>query len=196
MARMKGDERTTRIVGAAASVIVRDGIAAATTRRIAEEAGVPLGLIHYAFADKQNLFAAVYEFWMDSTISAGLAVVETGVGLGRAARSLADAVFSWAEADLNLGAAQYELLLWARRSAPTLADSMYQRWVDIWGAALARAAEPGTSADEINAVLEQLLITVDGVFIRLLSTGDMTDARRILEGALALLDVRRAEEVR
>lgn len=40
---------------AGARVVARDGIAAASTRRIAEEAGVPQGLVHYWFARKEDL---------------------------------------------------------------------------------------------------------------------------------------------
>lgn len=189
---MTGDERTRRIVTASAAVIVRDGLRHATTRSIADEAGVPLGLIHYAFADKQSLVAAVYEHWIDGLIAAGIDVVEADAGLARGARTLAEAVFSWAETDLNLAAAQYELLLWANRSAPTLAAAMYQRWADLWGAALRRAAEPGTRAHKVQDALDQLLITVDGVFVRLLATGDVADARRLLDRMLPPAEARRA----
>ncbi len=181
MARMTGEERKRRIVTAAATVIVRDGLDAATTRAIAEEAGVPLGLIHYAFEDKQALFAAVYEHWMDSVFT-----IEVGAGIGiqAAARALADATFAAIESDLNLAAAQYELLMWARRSAPTLAAEIYRRWADSWRATLRQAAVPGTSKAELEALLDHLLVSVDGIVVRLLATGDLADARRLLDRAL------------
>lgn len=184
MPRMTGDERTARIVAAAGTVIVRDGLAAATTRAIAEEAGVPLGLIHYAFDDKQALFAAVYEHWMDDLLADGVVAVEAGSGLDVAARSLGQATFDWIATDLNLAAAQYELLLWARRSAPTLAAEIYRRWEGLWRAALRSAAEPGTTPTQLEAMLTHLLVTVDGVCVRLVATGDLADARRALHRAL------------
>lgn len=188
MARMTSEERRHRIVTAAATVIVRDGLDAATTRAIAEEADVPLGLLHYAFDDKQALFAAVYEHWMTSVFTIE---VETGIGARAGARVLADATFAAIESDLNLAAAQYELLLWARRSAPTLAAEIYRRWADAWRVSLKRAAEPGTSKAELDALLDHLLISVDGIVVRLLATGDPADARRLLDRALPAIKAER-----
>lgn len=193
MARMTSEERRHRIVTAAATVIVRDGLDAATTRAIAEEADVPLGLLHYAFDDKQALFAAVYEHWMTSVFSIE---VETGIGARAGARVLADATFAAIESDLNLAAAQYELLLWARRSAPTLAAEIYRRWADAWRVSLKRAAEPGTSKAELDALLDHLLVSVDGIVVRLLATGDLADARRLLDRALPAPARRRQPSIR
>lgn len=193
MARMTSEERRHRIVTAAATVIVRDGLDAATTRAIAEEADVPLGLLHYAFDDKQALFAAVYEHWMTSVFSIE---VETGIGARAGARVLADATFAAIESDLNLAAAQYELLLWARRSAPTLAAEIYRRWADAWRVSLKRAAEPGTPKAELDALLDHLLVSVDGIVVRLLATGDLADARRLLDRALPAPARRRQPSIR
>jgi AcrR family transcriptional regulator len=41
------------------AVISREGVGAATTRKIAEEAGVPLGTVHYWFKDKSELLEEV-----------------------------------------------------------------------------------------------------------------------------------------
>ncbi len=58
--KRRGDDgRRAELVRAASRVIAREGIAAATTRRIAEEAGVPPGLVHYWFTGKDELLAAV-----------------------------------------------------------------------------------------------------------------------------------------
>lgn len=57
--RQRGPETREALLRAAVSVVERDGIAAATTRRIADEAGLPLGAVHYWFADKADLLEAV-----------------------------------------------------------------------------------------------------------------------------------------
>jgi AcrR family transcriptional regulator len=51
--------RRAELVAAAARVVSRDGVAAATTRRIADEAGLPQGLVHYWFASKDELLQEV-----------------------------------------------------------------------------------------------------------------------------------------
>ena len=51
----RGEERRERILRATLGVIGRSGIAAVTHRRVAEEAGVPLGSLTYWFATKDDL---------------------------------------------------------------------------------------------------------------------------------------------
>src|SRR5580698_2955929 len=57
--KRSADGRRAELVEAAGRVVARDGIAAATTRRIAEEAGLPQGLVHYWFASKDELLEEV-----------------------------------------------------------------------------------------------------------------------------------------
>ena len=61
VARMSADERREKLVDAAIRVMTRDGVAKATTRAISAEAGMPLGVFHYAFQSKQELMARVTE---------------------------------------------------------------------------------------------------------------------------------------
>ncbi|MFC8849738.1 MULTISPECIES: TetR/AcrR family transcriptional regulator [unclassified Micromonospora] len=59
--RPRGEAARTALIDAAVTVVERDGVAAATTRQIAEEAGLPLGTVHYWFAGKDELFRAVID---------------------------------------------------------------------------------------------------------------------------------------
>jgi AcrR family transcriptional regulator len=54
--RRADDTRRTELISAARSVIAKEGVAAATTRRITQEAGLPHGLFHYWFSGKEELF--------------------------------------------------------------------------------------------------------------------------------------------
>jgi AcrR family transcriptional regulator len=54
--RRPDDGRRTELINAARSVIAREGVAAATTRRITQEAGLPHGMFHYWFSGKEELF--------------------------------------------------------------------------------------------------------------------------------------------
>ena len=53
--RRPDDGRRAQLIAAATRVVAREGVAAATTRRIAQEAGVPHGLVHYWFSGKDEL---------------------------------------------------------------------------------------------------------------------------------------------
>lgn len=56
---MRSGSTRDALVTAALRVVEAEGLPAATTRRVASEAGLPLGTVHYWFADKRQLVAAV-----------------------------------------------------------------------------------------------------------------------------------------
>ncbi|MQS10352.1 helix-turn-helix domain-containing protein, partial [Streptomyces alkaliphilus] len=49
------EERRTQLLTAASEVMREQGVAAATTRAIAERAGLPHGSVHYCFGGKTAL---------------------------------------------------------------------------------------------------------------------------------------------
>lgn len=57
--------KRTELIDAALRVLARDGVSAATTRKIADEAGLPLGAVHYWFAGKDDLMEAVVASVLD-----------------------------------------------------------------------------------------------------------------------------------
>ncbi len=61
MSRDSGDPVRNQLITAAIEVVTRDGLAAATTRRISEQAGLPLGTFHYWFSNKEELFECLFE---------------------------------------------------------------------------------------------------------------------------------------
>jgi AcrR family transcriptional regulator len=54
--RRSDDTRRAELIEAARTVIARDGVREATTRRITQEAGLPHGAFHYWFSNKEELF--------------------------------------------------------------------------------------------------------------------------------------------
>lgn len=56
-----GDPVRNQLITAAIEVVTRDGLTAATTRRISEQAGLPLGTFHYWFSNKEELFECLFE---------------------------------------------------------------------------------------------------------------------------------------
>ena len=53
------------LLRAAIAVVEREGLHAVTTRRVAEEAGLPHGTVHYWFADKADLLRGVMETMLE-----------------------------------------------------------------------------------------------------------------------------------
>ncbi|MEU8758800.1 TetR/AcrR family transcriptional regulator [Streptomyces sp. NPDC048659] len=61
MGRRSADERREQLIDAAIRVMIRDGVAKATTRAVVAEAGLPLGAFHYCFQAKEQLLHSVIE---------------------------------------------------------------------------------------------------------------------------------------
>ncbi|GAA3506955.1 TetR/AcrR family transcriptional regulator [Streptomyces showdoensis] len=61
MSRRSADERREQLIDAAIRVMIRDGVAKATTRAVVAEAGLPLGAFHYCFRAKEQLLHSVIE---------------------------------------------------------------------------------------------------------------------------------------
>lgn len=53
------DERRAEIVEAGLSVAMREGVESVTVRRVAQEAGISLGTVHYCFDDKDAMLRAM-----------------------------------------------------------------------------------------------------------------------------------------
>lgn len=105
-------------------MVAREGVAAATTRRIAEEAGLPLGLVHYWFASKDELLEeVVLAFLREFEAAAVPAGDEAADGAGadyvtERLRAVFDAV---RRDDTGRQIAMYELTTWALRT-PEMRD--------------------------------------------------------------------------
>ncbi|MFP3394334.1 TetR family transcriptional regulator, partial [Brevibacillus sp. SIMBA_076] len=61
MTRIPVADRRMALVQAALRLIARDGVAAATTRRIVAEAGMPLASFHYVFSSRDELMGELIE---------------------------------------------------------------------------------------------------------------------------------------
>ena len=59
MPRMAAKDRREALIAAAIRLMARDGVAKATTRAIAGEAQMPLGVFHYCFASREELLQEV-----------------------------------------------------------------------------------------------------------------------------------------
>ena len=99
---------------AAVRVIAADGVDGATTRRIAQEANAPLATLHYCFATKEVLFAAVFEH-VAGQYREVLTRNDVHGDVATSARALLRGVMEWYLANPDFGAAIVELISWGQR---------------------------------------------------------------------------------
>ena len=195
--------RRAQLISAARAVMAREGVAAATTRRITEEAGLPHGAFHYWFAGKEELLQQeqlfeelVAESLRDMTDSAAARAADTASGADASLGDLLRAAFDVVERDEQVRPgyqlAGYELTALALRT-PALRDlarRQYQAYRDTAAAITApwvagrRVDLPG-GPDALNQLIA---ILFDGLVLAWLADPDGTDPDEMFTIIDALAD--------
>jgi AcrR family transcriptional regulator len=190
-------ERREQLIDSAITVLTNEGIGAATTRRITDEAGLALGAFHYAFRNKDDLLEAVLER-LSAEIEAVLqrSVLEPRQSLEAFGESIARNVWAFVEETPELQLAQYELTVHALRDdrLRPLARKQYQRIQD----ALELVLEDHPEIDESNHhrdIAGYVISVMDGLVLQRIVEDDPDAARRRLELFISTLPVV-AEQVR
>src|SRR5579884_514024 len=125
--------RRGEILAAAIRVLSRDGLAAATTRRIAAEAGVNQAMLGYYFGNKDELLLAVLQEMMRLTGEIARAALQAKSDPREALGEGITAFWEHVEQAPELQVMQYELTLYALRnpSAAWLAKQQYAGYVAV-----------------------------------------------------------------
>jgi AcrR family transcriptional regulator len=191
----KSAETRARIVAGALKALVRNGIEATTTRRIADEASIRLATLHYHFASKEAVLLAVLEQLIDE-LTATLFVESTGdTPLPDRIDRLVRGAWTYAEATRDKQVVQYELTLHALRSKGSawLARRQYAAYVDAYRAQLERPG--GDAVDQAGAVAlaRFILAGIDGLILQRLTGASNGDA---MAGVEALVRAARGEAQR
>ena len=186
-ARLPLADRRRQLVDAALEVAIAEGIANTSVRRIAERAGVALGVVHYAFEDKDELIAALAERIVDELLTAaaeGLAVPET-TDVSTTLRAALDGLWRTIEATPDEQLLTYEITTHALRTPGLRAAAERQYAVSHLAASallqLAAQASGATWLDPIDELAAMALAMVDGVTLRWLVDRDAAGARRRLD---------------
>lgn len=175
-------------VAAAVRVMARDGVAALTTRRIAEEAGLPQGIFHYWFASKSELLEAVLHSVMADAATAAAPPEADGDPAGNwkaAFQKIRDD-----EAGRQLGA--YELTAMALRNPELkgMAQQLYRSYHDMARADVAPLVDQlNAHGAELDVDLTASLIAAlfDGLTFSWLANPDGPPPEEVLDLAFRLL---------
>jgi AcrR family transcriptional regulator len=185
MAHVASEVRRQQFIEAAMTVIAREGVDRATTRRIADEAGAPLATLHYCFQTKENLLWAVFEQLTDLTSARVDRSRLEGQSAGSVAKLLLTDTVQWTIDNQAANRAQIEIWLWAERNDSTFAARMYDVFIDVWKGVLREVT--GLSEDELDSVTRIMVALTDGFSMQLITHGDGTRILRELDTATAML---------
>jgi AcrR family transcriptional regulator len=183
---MSAGDRRELLVEAAIRVMTRDGVAKATTRAIASEAEMPLGVFHYAFRSKQELMTMVTE-----TIARQSKTEIDAAVLGDGPPELLDLALAGVRAYFDHVVQHplehlvtYELTTNALRDEELLdvAKRQYEYYLEQNAALLEALGELlGLEFTEPLPVVNRYIFSVmDGLALNWLAKGDEEEARAVL----------------
>lgn len=189
MARVPAAERRAELVAAAVRVIAAHGVDGATTRRIAEEANAPLATLHYCFATKEALFAAVFEYLAGEYRNV-LHRSDVHSDTQSTARGLLHGVLQWYRENPDFGATILELISWGQREGKQ-AEVVYTEAFETMRTILegtATAAGRPVDPDTIDQLIYVVAALSDGFALNWLVFTDAAAAQAQVELTLGVLD--------
>lgn len=186
MAYLANEDRRELLIDAAIDVIAGEGLASATTRKIAERADSSLGALHYCFRGKDDLLAAVADR-IRSTLEDSFADVDPAEGFEATVRTTIDSYWQWIRGNPGLHMAIAELVVWEiRRGKP--GKRLYARLNSSFGGDLLRqtledaAATDGLeSAVPIDELARFVLHRFDGLTFEYAESADAKACQRQTE---------------
>lgn len=199
MSRIPAAERRESLANAALAVIAREGLAAATTRAIVAEAGMPLASFHYAVASRDELLREVIDLVVAREGAAAGSFLKHATTPGEAIQLALHGYLDHVRSDPGAEQAMFELTQYALRT-PQLADlpaEQYRRY----HALAADLLEAGAAILKIEwsipvPDLARLLVTLtDGLTLAWLADRDDAAAERFINHAAAAVAAFATQEV-
>jgi DNA-binding transcriptional regulator YbjK len=187
MTRIPAPERRAALAHAALTVIARDGLAAATTRAIVAEAGMPLASFHYAVSSRDELLRDVVDLVVAGEGIAAATFLHEATTPREAIHLALTGYLDHVRADPGNEQAMFELTQYALRT-PHLADLPAEQY-HRYHALAADLLEAGASLLHIEwsipvPDLARLLVTMtDGLTLAWLADRDDPAAERSISHA-------------
>ncbi|HTF51678.1 MAG TPA: TetR family transcriptional regulator [Pseudonocardia sp.] len=185
MARVQAKVRREQLIDAAVRVATRDGVAAATTRAIATEAGASLASVHYCFESKQELLQEVLISIINELASDWSTEPPAGASVADMLRADLGALWAVVEREPGKQQVTYELTHYALRTEglEELAQWQYQVYYARSGERLRQiAARAGVEWTVPLPTLTRMLMNmIDGLVLGWLVDRDSKLARGALE---------------
>jgi AcrR family transcriptional regulator len=186
MARVSAEQRRRDLAAAALDLLVAEGPSAVTARRIADGAGAPLGTVHYAFRDMDELNQVVAADLL-AAVNQAFGAVRTQAGLRVALEDLLTAWTRWLREFDGMALAYGETLLALVRSggSPANYTAAHALILELLTQAAQHDAEPPRIA--LPQLAHLVLITADGLGIVHLVRGDARQTARDLKAMVSAL---------
>ncbi len=172
-----------KLIDGAMQVLVSEGVAGTTTRKIAEAAGVRLATLHYHFKDKDALLFAVLEE-VTSLLQKFLdEEIKPSPDLHHRIEELILAIWRLVRKTRDLQILQFEVTMYAVRRSDTawLAEKQYEGYFDQYERILAQPRNDGCSKEQIRRLAQFVLAGLDGILVQDLANPDEARTEQLLD---------------
>lgn len=192
MPRLDIDTRRTQLIDAAIRIALRDGLDNTTVRRIATEAGVSLGTVHYCFDNKRALLEAVVETLLQREVDVAEFDLPDGATPVDAIKQAFRYYWTLSGAQTERQRLVYELVAYLVRQeapGPQLAQRIFANKYEVVRGFLELfqkkgEAELGLPAD---VIARMTVAMTDGVALAWLADGDDEKALEVLDSFAEIL---------
>lgn len=188
--RLAVGERRRLLAEAALRVMKRDGVAAATTRAVCAEAGMPHGAFHYCFRTKKEFYAEVLSMDVISDLSEAWSQV-THASPDEAIAMLVRALWSQVEVDPDTQRVLFDLesTVLSSPELRDLLDQQYEASLDLAAASLTRLQEEAgfRFASPVRPLAGLILAALDGATWMWLTSHDPELARSTMDELASVL---------
>jgi AcrR family transcriptional regulator len=189
------EERRKQLIEAAMRVITEEGPTNATTRRIASEAGAPLGSLHYSFGDKQELIRAVIEHCQQLSHDRLRRIVGPDTGLPAGVHAIITQFRDWVHSAPDFHVAQFELLFWSLRNDPerVIAAQLYEGYFELIREVLGVSVADDLEESRLEDLARDIVAVIDGMMLQVIALGEdgpsSSDVDRYTQAVLAGIDL-------
>jgi len=167
MAYISNEDRRRQLIEAATKVIRTHGVVKATTRRIAEAAGAPLGSLHYCFRSKEELFEEVANNFGIVGKSSFDAAVGEAMGIAAAVESIMDVFSKWRNSTIDDTVSEIEFHLASLRSKRhrSIPKRIYLKWIRFFTELLERAKAEDDAPMDLDGIARLIISHQDGMLL-------------------------------
>lgn len=188
-ARVSRLEKQERLRMAALRVVARLGVANATTRAIAEEAGLNLAAIHYAFESKDELLLWVLQHTGNLILESAVSSIDGIEDFRSAVEVLAQAVLQRIFQDPDMQMAHYELVLYSVEREPfaEVACRQYDDYVANLAAAFRPLLGKSKNARGDKQLARMVVALFDGIKLQFLVSRNQAAASDSMDDAVRIV---------
>jgi len=186
------DTRRTQLIDAAIRIALRDGLDNTTVRRIATEAGVSLGTVHYCFDNKRALLEAVVETLLQREVDVAEFDLPDGATPVDAIKQAFRYYWTLSGAQTERQRLVYELVAYLVRQeapGPELAQRIFANKYEVVRGFVELFQKKGEAELGLPAdlIARMTVAMTDGVALAWLADGDDEKALEVLDSFAEIL---------